>query len=459
MKKNNMGHGIKKLITKKRVLIAATVVTVSGIAVFATMAQLSGKSNDKENPFAPMTITDIQIEEPSGTDYVMDHNDTVKTKQVMINNPAGEAKKPVFIRVKVVPSVKNAQGAFTDGQVEIDQTATQISEDWLYDSGYYYYQLPLAAGQTAENLIESFSLPKAWDMKGYTELDGHIDAFAEAVQYENFKPQLNAQGQIVGWNDIVIENAVDRLPQQEEIQGDTGTSVIYQLGAEKFVTLPDEDLFKGFKGLMPGDTRTQVIHIGNEDEKTSFIYLYALQADEDAFESAEQKAISDELMQLLTVTITNEKDDSVIYSGKLYGEEGSFSMYGEAQAICLGGFAQGESADLTVELQVPTELNNRYADAVGKIKWIFTCSQEDPPVEQPTQPPTEPMTEPATQPSTEPMTEPATQPTNPPKAPDIVTTGDIYTVPVLAAAAAATAAILAIAVLLIKRRKKNSMRE
>ena len=139
MKKNNMGHGIKKLITKKRVLIAATVVTVSGIAVFATMAQLSGKSNDKENPFAPMTITDIQIEEPSGTDYVMDHNDTVKTKQVMINNPAGEAKKPVFIRVKVVPSVKNAQGAFTDGQVEIDQTATQISEDWLYDSGYYYY--------------------------------------------------------------------------------------------------------------------------------------------------------------------------------------------------------------------------------------------------------------------------------------------------------------------------------
>ena len=42
MKKNNMGHGIKKLITKKRVLIAATVVTVSGIAVFATMAQLSG---------------------------------------------------------------------------------------------------------------------------------------------------------------------------------------------------------------------------------------------------------------------------------------------------------------------------------------------------------------------------------------------------------------------------------
>ena len=308
----------------------------------------------------------------------------------------------------------------------------------LGEDGYYYYQLPLTAGQTAENLIESFSLPKNWDMEGYTGLDGHIDAFAEAVQYENFKPQLNAQGQIVGWNDIAIENAVDRVPQQGEIQGDTGTSVIYQHGAEKFVTLPDEDLFKGFKGLMPGDTRTQAIHIGNEDEKTSFIYLYALQAGEDAFESAEERAISDELMQLLTVTISNEKDHSIIYSGKLYGEDESFSMYGEAQAICLGGFAQGESADLKVELQVPAELNNRYADAVGKIKWIFTCSQEDPSVEP---------------------TEPTTQPAEPPKAPDIVTTGDIYSVPALAAAAVTTAAALAITVLLLKRRKKNSVSE
>ena len=305
----------------------------------------------------------------------------------------------------------------------------------LGEDGYYYYQLPLTAGQTAENLIESFSLPKNWDMEGYTGLDGHIDAFAEAVQYENFKPQLNAQGQIVGWNDIAIENAVDRVPQQGEIQGDTGTSVIYQHGAEKFVTLPDEDLFKGFKGLMPGDTRTQAIHIGNEDEKRSFIYLYALQAGEDASESAEERAISDELMQLLTVTISNEKDHSIIYSGKLYGEDESFSMYGEAQAICLGGFAQGESADLKVELQVPAELNNRYADAVGKIKWIFTCSQEDPSVEP---------------------TEPTTQPAEPPKAPDIVTTGDIYSVPALAAAAVTTAAALAITVLLLKRRKKTA---
>ena len=186
MKKNNMGHGIKKLITKKRVLIAATVVTVSGIAVFATMAQLSGKSNDKENPFAPMTITDIQIEEPSGTDYVMDHNDTVKTKQVMINNPAGEAKKPVFIRVKVVPSVKNAQGAFTDGQVEIDQTATQISEDWLYDSGYYYYKRVVMPGQSTTELFKESTVKLICDLQEGQTVD--LSVIADSVQAISNKP-------------------------------------------------------------------------------------------------------------------------------------------------------------------------------------------------------------------------------------------------------------------------------
>lgn len=186
MKKNNMGHGIKKLITKKRVLIAATVVTVSGIAVFATMAQLSGKSNDKENPFAPMTITDIQIEEPSGTDYVMDHNDTVKTKQVMINNPAGEAKKPVFIRVKIVPSVKNAQGAFTDGQVEIDHTATQISEDWLYDSGYYYYKRVVMPGQSTTELFKESTVKLICDLQEGQTVD--LSVIADSVQAISNKP-------------------------------------------------------------------------------------------------------------------------------------------------------------------------------------------------------------------------------------------------------------------------------
>ena len=186
MKKNNMGHGVKKLITKKRVLVAATAVVVSSIAVFATMAQLSGISNGKENPFAPMTITDIQIEEPSGTDYVMDENDTVTTKQVMVDNPDGESKKPVFIRVKIVPSVKNAQGAFTDGQVEIDQSATQINEDWVYEDGYYYYKKVVMPGQRTTELFKESTVKLICDLQEGQTVD--LAVIADSVQAISNKP-------------------------------------------------------------------------------------------------------------------------------------------------------------------------------------------------------------------------------------------------------------------------------
>ena len=175
-------------------------------------------------------------------------------------------------------------------------------------------------------------------MDGYTKLDGHIDARAEAVQSENFTPQLDDAGKITGWNDIVVEEAVDRVPQLPKVEGDTGSSVIFQNDADKFVTLPGEDLFQGFKGVMPGDTRTQQIDIGNDDDKTAYIYLYALQADEGQFEDAQQKAISDELMKLLQIEITQASADGkaeVLYKGKLYGEDGGFSMYGQPQACLL----------------------------------------------------------------------------------------------------------------------------
>lgn len=296
---------------------------------------------------------------------------------------------------------------------------------------YYYYQLPLKPGETAENLIDSFSLPKDWDMDGYTNLDGHIDARAEAVQSENFTPQVNEEGEIIGWNDIVVEEAVDRVPQLQRIEGDTGSSVIFQNDADKFVTLPSEDLFQGFKGVMPGDVRTQLVDIGNDNDKTAYIYLYALQADEDQFEDAQQKAISDELMKLLHVEITQTSADgktSVIYKGKLYGEDESFSMYGQPQAINLGGFDKGDRSQFKVELKVPDSLGNRYADAVAKIKWIFTAKLE------------EPMTP-------------------PPAPPDIVVTGDAFvSVLPIALTVAVLALVTAGAMFFIHKRKRSRVK-
>lgn len=333
-----------------------------------------------------------------------------------------------YVRLKLTKSW------WQNGQMREDLDPAYITlnfsnaDKWVEGTdGYYYYQLPLKPGEAAESLMESFSLPKAWDMDGYTNLDGHIDARAEAVQSENFTPQLNEEGKITGWNDIVVEEAVDRVPQLPKVEGDTGSSVIFQHDADKFVTLPGEDLFQGFKGVMPGDSRTQLIDIGNDNDKTAYIYLYALQADESQFADAQQKAISDELMKLLQVEITQASVDGrteVLYKGKLYGEDKSFSMHGQPQAVNLGGFDKGERARIKVELKVPESLGNRYADAAAKIKWIFTAK-----LEEPNNPP--------------------------PSPPDIVVTGDAFTSALPIALTVAALALATAGAMFFLNRKKR----
>ena len=101
-------------------------------------------------------------------------------------------------------------------------------------------------------------------------------------------------------------------------------------------------------------------------------------------------------------------------------------MYGQPQAVSLGSFGKGERARIKVELKVPDNLGNRYADAAAKIKWIFTAQQAEP--DNP-----------------------------PPSPPDIVVTGDAFA-PVLPIALAAAVLSLAAAgaMLFIKKKKQNA---
>lgn len=371
---------------KKIIWIAAALALVAVLSAGVTLAAFSA-SKETLNVVTFGNVHIDLIDEYTRPEKGVMPGQTVD-KVVSAKNTGSNT---AYVRLKLTKSWWEADTPREDLDPAYITLNFSNADKWVEgEDGYYYYQLPLEPGQTAENLMESFSLPNNWDMDGYTCLDGHIDARAEAVQSQNFTPQVNAAGQITGWNDVTVEEAVDRVPQLSGIEGDTGSSVVYQNGAEKFVTLPNEDLFQGFQGVMPGDVKTQLVNVKNEDDKTAYLYLYALQAEETQFENAQQKAISDELMKLLQVEITSTAPNgksSVIYSGKLYGEDEGFSMHGEPQAVSLGGLAKGEQGQLSVVLKVPQELNNRYADAIAKIKWIFTVKQEDPVTPPPVTPP------------------------------------------------------------------------
>lgn len=75
----------------------------------------------------------------------------------------------------------------------------------------------------------------------------------------------------------------------------------------------------------------------------------------------------EEFLSRLTMTVW--KDGKQIYQAS------PDELDGLEKNVLLGSFAKGESAKLTVELQVPSELDDRFANRVGEVDWVFTAEQ------------------------------------------------------------------------------------
>ena len=97
------------------------------------------------------------------------------------------------------------------------------------------------------------------------------------------------------------------------------------------------DLFGGFKGVMPGDTRTETV------------------------------ATMTEFLSQLSMKVWNGTE--LIY------EASPDELDGLAEPKLLGTFRKGETATLTVELTVPLELDNDFANRLGEVDWKFTAEE------------------------------------------------------------------------------------
>ncbi len=156
----------------------------------------------------------------------------------------------------------------------------------------------------------------------------------------------------------------------------------FQPGSEYTAT----DLFDNFKNVMPGDKLTQNIQVSNQAADCDYINLYlrAQVHDEEgnpltyseAFESIDGKDQAgiegqrDETVATMQDFLT--KLTMRIYNGEELIYDASPDQAGAlVNNVKLGTLGKGESLNLRVELDVPIELGNEYANRVGEVDWVL----------------------------------------------------------------------------------------
>ncbi len=158
------------------------------------------------------------------------------------------------------------------------------------------------------------------------------------------------------------------------------SKVTYLGSAGDFVFAPESsyspnDLFENFKDVMPGDELVQKITVRNDAQKNVKVKLYvrSLGADE----------ASREFVSKLNFTLSKSASNEMPY---MFSGDSAFTADNDGW-IYLGTLYSGGTVDLDLKLNVPAELDNRFANNIGKVTWQFKA--EELPVESsdPTPPP------------------------------------------------------------------------
>lgn len=188
---------------------------------------------------------------------------------------------------------------------------------------------------------------------------------------------------------------------------DTTDSVEFYDVDESFFA-PDGSEFFTYKQaateqLMPGDTRTGSITIANNAnpgkvEKVT-ISLFAASTGQMGgqkvdgvpkefvdfynanqslgYTAAQLKSLSDDLVKKLKLTI--KQGDDLVYSGPLTGDgDSNNKKMTQITPIEVGTLKPGESVKYDFTLEVPTTIDNDYANAAALIDWVFVVSDWSP---------------------------------------------------------------------------------
>ncbi|WP_290996271.1 hypothetical protein [Gordonibacter sp.] len=147
--------------------------------------------------------------------------------------------------------------------------------------------------------------------------------------------------------------------------GAAHAAVIYQGGSHTLAVQdadgrPLNDLFSGFKNVMPGDALTQQIVVANDAASGTPVKLY--------LRSTGAQTGSADFLSQLNLSVVAEGGSKLFDAPP--SEAGSLADW-----VLLGTFEPGAKATLDLTLEVPITMGNEFQDATGTLGWEFMAEE------------------------------------------------------------------------------------
>ena len=182
-------------------------------------------------------------------------------------------------------------------------------------------------------------------------------------KYKNGKRVLSAAIALA----LVFSMSVISLA--DDVLGGGEPTVVFTAD-RSFAFSDPNDLFDGFKDMMPGDSLSREVTVTSEASGRYDIYLYArdcvLYNDEVNGQGHFEGVDAENTSEILdAVTVTDSQGNVLDLRAAGPAEEG----------VYLGRFSRGDSMKLTVSLSLPIGMGNEYQDAEAYIDWIFYAKQ------------------------------------------------------------------------------------
>lgn len=133
------------------------------------------------------------------------------------------------------------------------------------------------------------------------------------------------------------------------------------------ILTPTEDFWgDDFQNLLPGDIAEGKVKVTAGTASDLKVYFSTAQADGGA---AYEELLGQLQLRIALLSADGSGETAVLYQGKANGTLDP--------VLVLDALQGGKTTYLLYLLTIPSGLDNRYQDALGKVKWVFSCEAAD----------------------------------------------------------------------------------